>query len=125
MKQTFAKVLMEFGVDFTVDQWIVLQLLFKDGPLSQFEIAEKAFKDRPTVTRIIDLLCEKKFVTRKGDSIDRRRFVIHLTEKGKNEVRIITPKVKIFRLRAYDGLTDEDIARLKAIMDEIYSNLID
>ncbi|HAS58545.1 MAG TPA: MarR family transcriptional regulator, partial [Algoriphagus sp.] len=48
--------------DVTVDQWLVLKNLSEHGLLSQTELANLVFKDHPTLTRIIDLLCKKGYV---------------------------------------------------------------
>ena len=123
MKHSFAKILSELNADFTVDQWIVLQILYKNGPLNQFEIADIAVKDRPTITRIIDILADKSLLIRKPDKSDRRRFMIQLTGNGKKAVESIHPEVVKFRRKAYQGLSEPDMQKLKSIMDKIHKNL--
>ena len=80
MKQSFKKILKEKNAGITVDQWVILQELKKEDGLSQFEIASRTFKDAPTVTRIIDLLCKKQLLRRLPDTTDRRKFNIFLTD---------------------------------------------
>ena len=46
---------MDFNV--TVDQWLVLKHLYENESMKQNELAELLFKDNPTLTRIIDILC--------------------------------------------------------------------
>ncbi len=45
--------------DVTIDQWIILCALWEKEGRSQTELSEKTYKDRATVTRMLDLL-EKK-----------------------------------------------------------------
>ena len=70
MKQAFKRELNAASVGVTVDQWIILQFLNDRDGSSQFEIAKETYKDAPTVTRIIDLLCKKGLICRKADPTD-------------------------------------------------------
>ncbi|MEM9824057.1 MAG: MarR family winged helix-turn-helix transcriptional regulator [Bacteroidota bacterium] len=123
MKQRFKRMLKEAKVGVTVDQWIILQLLDQRDGLSQFEIASDTFKDAPTVTRIIDLLCKKDLCERVADQKDRRKFNIHLTKKGKEKVVEVKPITKDFRKIGWNGLSDEDINEMSRILNVIFNNL--
>jgi len=111
------------GFNITVDQWIVLRSLYDNNDLSQKELADLIFKDTPTLTRIIDLLCEKGLTERKIDQKDRRCFNVHLTEKGKATVDELKPRIKDVRLKAWEGLSEKDFKEFKRILDAIYRNL--
>ncbi len=123
MKQRFKRILKEQGAEVTVDQWIILQELEKADGLSQFEIAARTFKDAPTVTRIIDLLCKKKLTERLADPEDRRKFNICLTKKGRAKITEVLPMVQAFRTEAWDSLSVEDMNRLTDILNTIFNNL--
>ena len=123
MKQSFKKILNEKGADITVDQWVILQELEKEDGLSQFEIAARTFKDAPTVTRIIDLLCNKQLLERLPDPEDRRKFNIFLTKTGKAKILEVLPMVESFRSAAWNGLSDKQINQLRNILDTIFINL--
>lgn len=71
-------------IDLTVDQWVVLDHLSFNTGISQIELGNITFKDPPTMTRILDLLVKKGYVTRLSYPSDRRKFTINLTEKGKD-----------------------------------------
>ncbi len=123
MKQSFKKVLKEQRAGITVDQWVVLQELQKEDGLSQFEIAALIFKDPPTLTRIIDLLCEKQLIERLPDTEDRRKFNIFLTKNGKAKIVQVLPMVESFRASAWNGLSGNEINQLKSILNTIFNNL--
>lgn len=123
MKQRFKRMLKEHQVDVTVDQWVILQLLDREDGLSQFQIAHEAYKDAPTVTRIIDLLCKKGLTKRAADATDRRKFNIFLTAKGNEKVAEIKPIVKAFRKIGWNGLDDDAINQMMDTLDRIYHNL--
>lgn len=109
--------------DVTVDQWLVLKNLSENELLSQTELANLVFKDNPTLTRIIDLLCKKGYVDRVPHPQDRRSFQLHLTESGVAKVSELRPKIHEIREKAWENLTAKDFEEFKRILDTIYQNL--
>ncbi|OOG76766.1 MarR family winged helix-turn-helix transcriptional regulator [Algoriphagus sp. A40] len=109
--------------DVTVDQWLVLKNLSENELLSQTELANLVFKDNPTLTRIIDLLCKKGYVERIAHPQDRRSFQLHLTESGLDKVSELRPKILEIREKAWENLTAKDFEEFKRILDTIYQNL--
>ena len=122
IRQNLQRRFVEAGLDITVDQWVILDQLNNRNGLSQNELAECTYKDAPTVTRIIDLLCKKGYTTRVMDTSDRRRFQIMLTEKGHEIIDKALPEVYTIRKIGWDGLTDSDYKNLMYILDKIYHN---
>jgi DNA-binding MarR family transcriptional regulator len=125
MKQYFQQKLAQTDADITVDQWVVLQELDREEGLSQLEIGRATFKDAPTITRIIDLLCKKGLTRRTPDPEDRRRFRIQLTGKGRQKIGEVLPTVKSFRREAWQGLKEEEVDRLVSTLNKIFENLND
>ena len=123
MKQSFKKRLTESSAGITVDQWVILQELEKEDGLSQYEIAARTFKDAPTMTRIIDLLCDKNLLERLPDPEDRRKFNIFLTGSGKSKIVEILPMVESFRAEAWNGLSKVEINQLRNSLNTIFKNL--
>jgi DNA-binding MarR family transcriptional regulator len=109
--------------DVTVDQWLVLKNLSENELLSQTELANLVFKDHPTLTRIIDLLCKKGYVERVPHPQDRRSFQLLLTESGVIKVSELRPKILEIREKAWENLTARDFEEFKRILDTIYKNL--
>tara|TARA_R100000501_G_C2598364_1_gene96206 strand:- start:195 stop:644 length:450 start_codon:yes stop_codon:yes gene_type:complete len=109
--------------DVTVDQWLVLKNLSEHGLLSQTELANLVFKDHPTLTRIIDLLCKKGYVERIPHPQDRRSFQLHLTDSGVAKVTSLRPKILEIREKAWENLNENDFDEFKRILNTIYQNL--
>lgn len=111
------------NIDLTPDQWLVLTILKdKEKGLSQNEVAVSTFKDAPTISRIIDLLCKKEYVSRLPYEGDRRRYQVVISEKGleifdraKNEVE---ENVKT----GWTGLNEDDFENLERITKKVYLN---
>lgn len=123
LKQYFQQQLAAADTGVTIDQWVVLQVLDKQDGASQLDIARATYKDAPTITRIIDLLCKKKLTRRAPDPEDRRRFRIYLTPAGREKIQEVLPIIKAARDVAWDGLSDEHIDQMVKVLDMVFDNL--
>jgi DNA-binding MarR family transcriptional regulator len=123
VKQYAQQKFKELDLNITVDQWLLLKHLYENDNMKQNELAELLFKDNPTLTRIIDLLCEKGLTTRKLHPTDRRSFHVELTREGRKKVEYMKPKIKRIRLKAWEGLSKEDFTLFKRVLNTIYQNL--
>lgn len=124
VKQYAQQKFKELNLNVTVDQWLVLKHLYENEGMKQNELAELLFKDNPTLTRIIDLLCEKGLTVRKPHPSDRRSFHVSLTSKGKNKVEQIKPGIQKIRLKAWEGLSKKDFLHFQKVLNTIYKNLV-
>jgi DNA-binding MarR family transcriptional regulator len=111
------------GFEVTIEQWSVLYHLWKEEGLSQQELCNHSFRDKPSITRLVDNLEKQKLVKRVASKEDRRVNRIYLTETGKN-LQDQTMKVANQTLNeALAGVSVEDIERCKAILQQVYDNL--
>jgi DNA-binding MarR family transcriptional regulator len=108
--------------DITVDQCLVLIILNDNEKISQIEIAKLIFKDNASVTRIIELMVTKDYLTREIDELDKRKTKLIITEKGKKTVVLLTPVFKLNRQTALEGISAEEIELLDRILHKIISN---
>ncbi|WP_338812981.1 MarR family transcriptional regulator [Bernardetia sp. Wsw4-3y2] len=108
--------------DITIDQCLVLIILDKQNSLSQKEIAIQIFKDSASITRMIELMVNKDYLTREIDKEDRRRFNLKLTEKGKTTLQLLNPVIEQNRKTALYGLSDLEINQLYSTLQKIISN---
>jgi DNA-binding MarR family transcriptional regulator len=123
MKQFFQQTLATAGADITIDQWVVLQVLNKEDGLSQFQIAQATYKDAPTITRIIDLLCHKGLTVRVKDPSDRRRFRIQLSDQGRAKIEEVLPIIQNARSKAWNGLDAQRMDQLMDSLNKVFDNL--
>lgn len=90
LKQFTSSVFRQNGIDMTPEQFLLLDLLWNEGTMSQQQIADTLQKDKNSITKLVDALERKELVTRKTDSQDRRSNRITLTTNGeaiKNEMK--------------------------------------
>ena len=60
------------GVDITIEQWSVLYHLWKQDGLSQQQLCDATFRDKPSITRLVDNLEKLNLVKRTASKTDRR-----------------------------------------------------
>jgi len=108
--------------DITVDQCLVLIILNDNAKISQIEIARLIFKDNASVTRIIELMVKKDYLTRETDELDKRKTKLEITEKGRKTIVLLTPVFKLNRKTALDGLSPDEIQLLDKILNKIILN---
>lgn len=108
--------------DITVDQALVLIIIDKNSNYSQKEIAELIFKDNASITRIIELMVKKDYLTRKTNELDRRKFNLEITEKGKKTIELLNPAILKNRQTALEGLSEDEIELLDKILTKIILN---
>ena len=109
MRRYAGEVLSREHAGVTIDQWGVLKILDESGgALTNAELAGRMLKDRPTVTRIVDILVRERLVTRVPDKLDRRRLRLHLTRAGRGKIAAMGPLVQRIRDDLGSGLAESD-----------------
>ena len=112
----------EQDITLSGDQWVVLKRISESEGTNQRELAELTYKDPASVTRILDLLEKQSLVRREPVPNDRRTYAVHLTNVGKAMVEKVTPLAIATRRKGLEGLSPEDHAHLKRILQKIYEN---
>jgi DNA-binding MarR family transcriptional regulator len=67
----------------SIEQWRVLNLLADGAGHTMTELADHALLPAPTTTKLTDRLVADNLVYRHPDAADRRRVLVHLTERGR------------------------------------------
>lgn len=116
------KNLLKIVNDITVDQCLILIILNKDATIYQNELANLIFKDKASITRMIELMVKNGYLIRAVDSEDRRKFNLEVTDKGRKTLDLIDPIIKLNRKTALNGLSLEEIALLDKILNKIINN---
>jgi MarR family transcriptional regulator, transcriptional regulator for hemolysin len=121
-RQYAQKQLAENGFHITIDQWLVLKVL-SDNPLAtQNELAEKVFKDKASVTRILEILVKSDFLTREFNEENRRRFKLTITKKGKQVLKDVIPTVRRNRKQALKDISEKEMLIAEKVLKKISMN---
>lgn len=111
------------GLDVSSDQWTVLMFLSDNNGPTQTDLAQKLYKDRANLTRILDLMEKNQLVERQRSSTDRREYNVYITEKGKSlipELKLIGDSVME---KALNGANAEEIIGIKHFLNKLFINL--
>lgn len=113
----------EHNIPISKEQFSILVLLWKEEGCSQQYLAEQTSRDKPGITRLLDLLEKEEIAYRKIDPNDRRSNLIYLTEKGKKLEGCVTEVVQEVILEATRNISEKDAEKLKEILEKIFNNI--
>jgi DNA-binding MarR family transcriptional regulator len=91
MKRKLSDVIKKAGHKITIEQWTILNALWENEGLIQTELAQKTFKDKTNLTRILDKLERDSLVERNKNINNRREHKITLTKKGSDLFKKLIP----------------------------------
>lgn len=109
-------------LDITPEQWTVLLFLWERDGVSQQELCNATFKDKPSMTRLIDHMEKQGLVVRIASRDDRRANLIYLTRQGR-DLEERTGRVANRTLKeALEGLTTEELRISQEVLRKVFSN---
>jgi MarR family transcriptional regulator, transcriptional regulator for hemolysin len=111
------------GYTITPDQWVVLNAVAEHEGICQRDLAGKTLKDRPTVTRILDILEENRLIARRPGTDDRRMFNVYLTEEGKKNIETFNSIVSEIDRKAFGNFSEQEMSRFKKTLAKIMENI--
>lgn len=107
----------------TIEQWSVLYHLWKEDGISQQDLCQATFRDKPSITRLIDNLEKAALVKRVASKTDRRKNLVFLTDKAKalqdTSYSLASETVD----EAVKGVSSVEIEVCKAVLKKVYENL--
>ena len=112
------------GLEITIEQWSVLYHLWKQDGMSQQELCNRTFRDKPSITRLIDNLEKQKLVKRMPSKEDRRINLVCLTESAK----LLQDKTIELANQTMDealiSVNKNEIEIVKQVFQKVYDNLL-
>jgi MarR family transcriptional regulator for hemolysin len=116
------KKLKDYGYKITVDQWLIMKVLYENPGIPQIDLAKRVFKDNASVTRIIDILVKSKYLDRKTNPKDRRTSILKVTTAGEIIIDKVQDLVILNRKNAQAGIAIEDLENLNSTLQKIIVN---
>lgn len=104
--------------DLTLGQFAVMEALYSKGRLSTGEVMEKILTTSGNIPVIVKNLEKDGFITREQDESDKRRFILDLTDKGKNLMDEIVPENLKFMDELISLWDDDDKEELIVLMNK-------
>ena len=123
LKQYTAAMLKQQNVDLTPEQFLLIDLLWNQGPLSQQELADQLQKDKNSVTKLVDAIERKGFVVRQQNPTDRRSNTIILTDLA-NSLKDDAKNKGISILdKMLTGISDEELCTFLNTLNKLCANM--
>lgn len=110
-------------LDITPEQWTVLAFLWKEDGVTQQKLCDVTYKDKPSMTRLIDNLVKQNLVERKASTNDRRSNQIYLTPDGARIEERVNKAVNDTVEAALMGIDDEGRERIRTVLKLIFGNM--
>ena len=123
MTERFVQNVFNSGLDISMDQWMILGPIWQLKSPSQKELGEICFRDKPSITRIINSLEKKSLVVRVPDQIDHRIKRVVLTKAGKQLFYDVLPIMEKTREEVRGDIPEEEIQIFKNVLSKIIKNL--
>jgi DNA-binding MarR family transcriptional regulator len=111
------------GMGVTIEQWSVLYHLWKEDGKSQQELCNATFRDKPSITRLVDNLEKLQLVKRVASGDDRRINLIYLTKQAQKLQEETMALAEATLNEALDGVPADKIEVCKEVLQIVYDNL--
>lgn len=108
----------------SAEEWAILLILWTKGEQTPSALAEVTFRDRTTITRLIDQMVKKGMVTRMHDEKDRRRVLIKASEAGEALKGDLVPIAQDMISIATQGISPQDIETTVKTLSAMTHNLL-
>lgn len=113
----------EHGEEITPEQWAVLIRLWEhDGP-TQSDLSDATFRDRPTMSRILDGMETRELITREVGATDSRVRIVRLTRRGRTLQKKLVPVVRRIVERLVSGIDEADLMTTRATLQRMFANV--
>jgi len=110
-------------LNLTIEQWSVLYHLWKEDGKSQQELCNATFRDKPSITRLVDNLEKLQLVKRVASEKDRRINKIQLTKQGLKLQEQTMQLAEQTLNDALAGVPADQINLCKEVLQKVYDNL--
>jgi DNA-binding MarR family transcriptional regulator len=111
------------GLNITIEQWSVLYHLWKYEGQSQQQLCNATFRDKPSITRLVDNLEKLNLVKRVASETDRRINLIYLTKQGQKLEEQTMQLADETLNEALEKVPANKIDVCKEVLQIVYENL--
>lgn len=124
IKRRILNAFIEKGYGITFEQWTVLNVLYTEPGLIQSDIAQRTYKDKTNVTRILDVLSKDGYIIRKNSKKDRRISCIYLTDAAQKMFEDLIPYIEEVNEQLRKGISDEELNLFYSVLERLCENAV-
>ena len=123
IKRYIATMLKQHKVPLTPEQFMLIDLLWNQGEMSQQQLADQLQKDKNSVTILVDALEQKGLIVRKQNANDRRSNTIILTDMAL-EIKLDAKQKGISILeRMLEGIEEDELQAFLCTLHKLNRNM--
>ena len=111
------------NLNITIEQWSVLYHLWKQDGISQQELCNATYRDKPSITRLVDNLEKLDLVKRVASDTDRRINKIFVTKHSLKLQEETMGLAEETLNEALDTVPADKIDVCKEVLKIVYDNL--
>ena len=120
----FAKELIKNDINLTPEQYLVMDILWDEGVMSQQTIADIIQKDKNSVTKFIDSLEKKGIVQRIQSKDDKRKNYIVLTPFVLEKKEMLEERVKKLDAIVRKDIEEDEFKTFVKVLNKMLDNLV-
>ena len=117
------EVLAQNNIDLSRMQFIILKTIEKNKGICQNELAYFCNRNKSSLTRMIDILLKKGYISKRTSNEDKRKNAVYVSEQGLLIMDKATPHFEQIALLVELGLSEEEIGRTNEILTKIQNNV--
>ena len=123
LKQYLAAKLRKNDVPLTPEQFMLIDLLWNQGEMTQQQLADQLQKDKNSVTKLVDAIERKGFVVRRPNPDDRRSNTLVLTEKAETLKPGAKQKGISILDKMLEGISEEELRSFLVTLRKLNNNM--
>lgn len=109
--------------DLTVEQFHLLNNISPTTGISQNRLCSSVGKKPANITRILDRLEKKSWISRQPNPDDRRSSLVFLTDEGERVIRQVSSKFESYSSWFIEGISHEEELIFRRVLEKINRNI--
>lgn len=123
LKKYSAAMLRAYNVGLTPEQFLLIDILWNQGAMSQQKLADTMHKDKNSITKLVDALEKKELLSRERDLKDKRSNILVLTQKAEH-MKLDAKEKGISLLEdALEGISEEELKSFLETLGKMSENM--
>ena len=111
------KIVKQYGL--SLGQFAVLEALYHKGDMTVGQVQEKILSTSGTIPVIIKNLEKSDYVTHRADECDKRKCILHITDKGADLIKQVFPENKEMIINSFNNLSDNEKDELLMLLKKL------
>jgi DNA-binding MarR family transcriptional regulator len=109
--------------DIAPEQRVILEVIGKNNKISQNELSLYLGKDKTTVSRTLDVIEKKGYISRKYTKEDKRIKFITLTSLGEEILDKTCEIINLYRKSSIENFSEEEIDTAFYLLEKLSDNI--